>query len=451
MQKSFSFYLAFYYYKIILWLQKICKRENKIYPTFTNIIFKICPDYLKIIAKPNKVISIMGTNGKTTLCNLLKDSLEQLGYQVINNNEYSYNTGIAHCFTKYANLKNKCQKDYAIIETDELTCQDIFKDMTPDIIVVTNLFRDSIKLNDNPSYILEKMKEAIPKNVKLILNADDLISSSLKQDNTIFYGVSKLKNEPNKNYIVKDITLCPKCQNPLIFNYIHYNHIGQAYCPNCHFASSKPKYLLTNIDKDTCTLNQEKYPLINNTIFNIYNETALISTLKELNFKPFQIKTTLSKINITLSRLTEYNINNTKMICLLAKGQNPVATSQVLNYISNEENKMDVILMLDDLKDNQNSSETIAWFYDTDFEFLNKENIRNILVVGPRSKDLYIRLLLANIPKNKIIIMLKQEQLPNKVNLDGIDTLFFLYDIYSLSLARKLEQEILKRYGEQND
>ena len=129
------------------------KKENRIYPSYTKILFKICPSYLRMIAKPKKVICVMGTNGKTTLCNLIKDILIDNGYSVINNIEFSLKTGISHCFTRYATLINKSHYDFAIIETDELTSKEIYKYLIPDYVVCTNLFRDSLKKNGNSEYI----------------------------------------------------------------------------------------------------------------------------------------------------------------------------------------------------------------------------------------------------------------------------------------------------------
>lgn len=63
-----------------------------------------------------------------------------------------------------------------------------------------------------------------------------------------------------------------------------------------------------------------------------------------------------------------------------------------------------VILLLADLHDEVNSSENITWLYDIDFEFLNKENVKQIIISGIRVYDILLRLLLAGIPKDKITV-----------------------------------------------
>lgn len=443
------FYIAMYYYKLFLTFQKLMKKENRIYPSYTKILFKICPSYLRMIAKPKKVICVMGTNGKTTLCNLIKDILIDNGYSVINNIEFSLKTGISHCFTRYATLINKSHYDFAIIETDELTSKEIYKYLIPDYVVCTNLFRDSLKKNGNSEYIFNIMKSAIPDSSKLILNADDLISSGLKNNFTKFFGIEKmpddLKDSPN---IVKDIVVCPKCYSNLKYEYNRYNHIGKAFCPNCQFKSYPYDYSLSSYDNENCIINGKKYHLVSDSIFNIYNETACVALLTELGIKSKDIQKSLKKINITDSRQKKYKIKDKDFICILAKGQNPVACSSVINYVASDDCKKDVILMLDDLEDNYKSSETISWLYDTDFEFLNKNNIRNIIVAGPRCYDMKVRLLLAGISDSKIIIMENQKDIVNFVNIDGIDKLYYLYDLVALNMARNIEKSIIRKFGE---
>src|SRR5574344_1583230 len=188
MNNGFGFFIGFIYYKLILFIEKITGRKERFYPKFMKGVLKINPDFLKRIGKPKKIICVMGTNGKTSVCNLLIDSLRNCGYSVINNNEWSLILGISHMFAKKVNIFNKSKYDYAVVETDELSSPKIYKYLKPDYVVGTNLFRDSLKKNGNSEYMLNILKSSIP-NVKLVLNVDDIISSELKYDKTVFYGI----------------------------------------------------------------------------------------------------------------------------------------------------------------------------------------------------------------------------------------------------------------------
>ena len=61
--------------------------------------------------------------------------------------------------------------------------------------------------------------------------------------------------------------------------------------------------------------------------------------------------------------------------------------------------------------DRQESSENIAWFFDTDFEFLNDPGIEQIIVGGFRCPDMHLnsRLLMAGIPEEKIVCCDKEQ------------------------------------------
>lgn len=79
------YYLSIIVCKIIDLIAKLIRGE----PTHKagKIALKIYPDLLKRIEKPKKIVGITGTNGKTTVTNLVSDALNNLGYKFIHNKE----------------------------------------------------------------------------------------------------------------------------------------------------------------------------------------------------------------------------------------------------------------------------------------------------------------------------------------------------------------------------
>ncbi|MGB4984433.1 MAG: MurT ligase domain-containing protein [Erysipelotrichaceae bacterium] len=443
-----AFGLALFIYKIFLFGQKIIK-DNNSYARFTKIIITICPQFLSMLDKPKTVICVTGTNGKTTLCGMLEDTIKKCNKTVVNNDGYNYKSGIIQCFAKATSLFNKCSIDYAVIEVDELTSKEVYEYLTPDYLIITNLFRDSIIRNANIDYIFDVLKTAIPKKTKLILNADDIISSQLKNENTTFFAIDKLSSDTKECInIVRDITICPNCQSQLEYEYNRYNHLGKLYCPNCDFKSQDPKYLLKDINEDNIVVNGEVYPIVSSSIFNIYNELAAISLFNEVGEDLGLVKKALGTIKIINSRERHYNVGDKELVCILAKGQNPVAVSSVIRYVTSEKGSKDVILMLDDIKIHIDSTEIVAWLYDTDFELFNKDDIRNIILAGPRCYDMQVRLLMAGVDSNKIVMIEKQEDVVNIINMDGIDKLYLLYDIVARFFVLDIEKSIVEKYGD---
>ncbi len=65
------------------------------------------------------------------------------------------------------------------MEFDELSGPRIFPFFQPDILAVTNLFRDTFSRSATPDFVFDVMNTGIPSGTHLILNADDMISCRL--------------------------------------------------------------------------------------------------------------------------------------------------------------------------------------------------------------------------------------------------------------------------------
>ena len=105
----------------------------------------MCPDFLKQIAKPEKIVAVTGTDGKTTTTNLIIDALENSG-EVVLNNKLGSNIawGIASTFISGTSFNNKTNYKIAVLEVDERSAKKVYPYVKPTYLICTNLFRDSI-------------------------------------------------------------------------------------------------------------------------------------------------------------------------------------------------------------------------------------------------------------------------------------------------------------------
>ena len=438
--KKIRFYLAKILGKLSNLGLKILGRNIPYYPGF--VALKVCPEFLHYVKKPKLIIAVTGTNGKTTICGLLKDCLENMGLTVLNNNGFNIDTGIASMF-----LKQKKVSDVAIVEIDEKTSGEIFKSIVPNYFICTNLFRDSMKTNSSVEFILSKIREGIPEKTKLILNADDLLTVEIGRGRkNIYFGIKESINKKNYPHLFCDLVYCPKCGGKLIYTDIKYYHIGNVYCSNCGGTNPERNYEgKVSFEKKKLYINEEDFPLKANSIFNIYNYLAVISLLKEIGFSKDQIVSSLEKVKIIDSRFYQEKIGNITLINQMAKGQNPVACSSVFEYLQNEQGRKCVLLMLDDVTDNRYSSETVAWYYDTDFEILKNSSICQVIISGKRWRDLYVRLLLAEINPEKIWTAEKETDMAAKIRYEKIDKIFLLHDITSYDQSLQVKESIKER------
>ena len=341
-----------------------------------------------------------------------------------------------------------------MFEVDERSSLRIYKYVHPDYAVCTNLFRDSIQRNAHPEFIFSFIDSALPDDTHMILNADDPISSRLKKDNKrSYFSLSRLPTDRDECVnIINDMRACPYCGGKLQYEYVRYHHIGKMKCPGCGFASPKADYLASpDYEKRCFTVRsdkgEEEYPLINDSVFNTYNQVTVVTLLRELGLSAENIAKSFSHMSIVKSRYTNVEKNGVEVVTNMTKGQNPVACSIVFDYIRSEPGVKEVIVMLDDLT-YKKTTEIVTWVYDADFEFLNDESIKRIVVGGVRMHDYHMRLLLAGVPEEKIRCVEHETDAPAELELDGTDKVFILHDLTTPQLTKQVRDGILARLEE---
>ena len=84
------------------------------------------------------------------------------GKTVVNNSKGSNMApGLASALVTQCTLSGKVTADVAVLEVDERSSQYIYTQFTPDFILCTNLFRDSIMRNGHSGFIFDKINERL--------------------------------------------------------------------------------------------------------------------------------------------------------------------------------------------------------------------------------------------------------------------------------------------------
>ena len=416
-----------------------------------ELALKICPDFLKYIGKPEKIIAVTGTNGKTTVCNMTVDILEKAGHKVLNNRLGSnINSGISTSLIVGANLFGKAKFKMAVFEVDERSSLRIYPYVKPDYVLITNLFRDSIMRNAHPEYIANFLTNAIPKSSKLILNADDLISCRVAPENErVYFGIHQMDSDITECInLINDMQICPKCQAKLKYEYLRYHHIGRAYCPDCDFKSPSYNYSADNIDIHNMTMTvkdkegKTEYKLLSDSIFNVYNMVAVVSLLCELGMTHENIRRYMSAVNIVESRYNSKKEGNVQVVMQMAKEKNALAVTRAFDYVSSLPGQKELFLMMNCLGDVKHWSENTCWLYDCDFEFVNRDDIVKIVATGARAKDYKLRLLFAGVPEEKIVCVADEFEATEYLDYTPGNSIYMFYGTDSLGLAQKVREKV---------
>ncbi|MDD6677981.1 MAG: MurT ligase domain-containing protein [Firmicutes bacterium] len=420
-----------------------------------HIAVSVWNDFLSGIQPPKTVIAVTGTNGKTTVDNLITTILQENGYSVTSNRlGPNMRTGIASAFLENCTFSGRCTTDVAVLEVDEGSTPVVFPTMKPDYLICTNLMRDSIKHNGHPWYIAYLIGLATPETTKMILNADDMICSSVRKkgQDVTYFGIDAARPTDYVSSTVCDVVYCPECGEKLEVEYLRYNHIGRMHCPKCGGGSPAPDFLVTDINPTENSFTvlhdgiRENYRLINDNLVNVYNFVGVIALLSRMGLSFEQIAKGFAKTEIVSSRYNVLQLPDRKIVMQMAKGQNAMACGRSYDYVSHLPGKRKgLILLVDDKFDNVKDTESTCWLYDCDFSYLADDSISQIVFAGPRCRDQYLRALIAGVDEKKLrmVDIPKDGAKPFDISLS--DDIYILYDVYYVEESYAVRQELMDR------
>ena len=453
MKRNLRFYFALFFAKGTALVLKLIGRKGTSMPGSWAII--LCPDFLGRMQKPRRIIGITGTNGKTSTANLITDVLEKNGIPCFSNRMGSnVNTGIVSALLQNSDFLGRPKVDTAVLEIDERSAPKIFPYLQPDLLVCTNLCRDALDRNAHIDFLVELLDRNIGDKVKLVVNGDDLIVTHLKPGNVrVSFGIAERPGErEDKPNLVRDIITCPECGTALAYDFLRYNHIGRAHCPKCGYGS--PEHIdfeatQADVEKMRFTVQTpegaEEYKLPGENITDLYNVLAAVTALRTFGLSYKAVQSGIEAAQMVKSRFNVISAGGKEVVMHLAKGQSPIASSRVFDFIHEQGVNSAVVLLNYDQHDHEHGSENVAWLYEADYEFLNDPCVRQIVAGGSRCYDYAVRAAIAGISPQRIACAVKPEDVVDLVDLDGIDRVYILYAVFTQPTAEGVCARLVER------
>ena len=395
--------LAVWVGKAVLAVGKILKKRTSSAPG--EYALRICPDLIKNLNSQVKkgIIITCGTNGKTTTNNLICTALEALGYKVMCNRiGANMTSGVATAFIESANLFGKSDADYACFEVDEAYTPVVFSHFIPDMLVVTNLFRDQLDRYGETDTTSQKIKSAIAMapSIKLVLNGDDPLCVQFgraKNANAFYYGVDEIVNE--NAAAPKEGKFCPVCGSELSYEFYHYSQLGKFSCPDCDFSHPALDFAVKNVSLSPSAefdINSQHVSTNQKGFYNIYNMAAVYGALSAMGESCEGFEKLLSAYIPQVGRMQEFMFNKPVIMSL---SKNPAGFNQAIETVNTDKRKKDVIIAVND---RVSDGRDISWLWDVEFEKLVNDSLTTLCVSGERMWDIALRFKYADTEVNMV-------------------------------------------------
>jgi len=425
--------------KLTIFLTKNILKGGTTFPG--KVALKIDSNILSKVSKDYKVILITGTNGKTTTTNMIFNILKTSGLNVITNNTgANLYPGIVTTFIDNYKFNKSNENKYAVIEVDEANVKYITEFIKPEIITVTNLFRDQLDRYGEVYTTLTKILEGVKltPSSTLVLNGDESLLGKLNLENkTVFYGFKEPIGNNKTIDVNADSKFCKFCKSPYEYNHITYNHLGDFFCTNCGYKREDLKYSVTKIndlspESSSVRLNDLDLTISQSGTYNIYNGLCAYAVCKELNIDDKYIKSSLENQSSSFGRQESLKIGNKDVRIILVK--NPAGYNQALDTLTLNKESFNAAFLLND---NYADGTDVSWIWDVDFEKLTNTNIDKIFISGLRCYDMAIRLKTSGLNKDNFIIKEEYEELTNEIEKSPNEKVYILATYTAMINYRK--------------
>ena len=422
-----------------------------------KVALRLCPNLLGHVSKGVKTIVITGTNGKTTSARIVEQAFIDTGKSYFSNKSgANLIHGITADFVSNCSIFGKPKKEYAVIECDEGALKNVLRQLKPQAILVTNVFRDQLDRFGEVTSTLECIRagiENVPDTV-MVLNADCSLTASLKQklpNECVFYGVDKpiYKTRVDES---SDAPFCLNCGTEYEYDYITYGHLGGYRCPKCGYKRPAVDYSVSAVTQQTADWSEIQLRDGENSHtarinlpggFNIYNAIGAYAALKTMGFDSKDSLAALEGFSCGFGRMERFDIGDATLRMILVK--NPAGCNQVLNFLTNLDGDSVFAICLND---GSGDGTDVSWIWDVNFEELCSmgDSLKRVLVSGNRADDMALRMAYSGIDTEKIAVYYDYDALIDEM-VASKDPVFIMPNYTSML---ELRSKLASRFGFKN-
>jgi lipid II isoglutaminyl synthase (glutamine-hydrolysing) len=331
---------------------------------------------------------VSGTNGKTTTAAMLATILEAQGVRVL------ANASGANLFRGVAAALATATGDEgaAVFEVDEAALPRVVEAVQPDVLVLTNVFRDQLDRFAEPEIVVRLLSgsaRALPAGSALIANVDDpSLWHSVEDLHPIGFGVEV--GVPTTSGHESDPEVCPRCGGTLDYRRRTFAHLGAVACANCGWATSRPAFLVEaveegRVDRLRVSIAGRSQELRVGGRHNAYNAAAAIAAASSFGIPPSWSIDALASFAPKFGRAERLVFDERSFWVFLAK--NPVSCVTATRQIESDPRIRAVVVLVNDLAAD---GRDVSWIWDAGLEELLELGVP-VLAGGVRAHDVALR------------------------------------------------------------
>jgi lipid II isoglutaminyl synthase (glutamine-hydrolysing) len=387
---------------------------------------KIHPDIIRVLSRQFRTIMVTGTNGKTTTTRIIGQVLNENHIpHITNRSGANLVSGIATTLIEAVNWKGRSKVATALLEVDEAAFKILSEHMEPEVLVVTNFFRDQLDRYGELYTTLKGVGSGIEKlkNTVLVLNADDSLCASLGRDTTkkiMYFGMGEEACSSAEELVNSDAMFCLYCKSKYEYDHHIYGHLGAFRCPGCGYGKPDTAVTCLKVEELNTTYSQVRLSVAADSsdlsaageesgarvnlpgLYNVYNAMAAVACCRALNLPLKNSITALGSFESGFGRMETIRTDGKQIKVILVK--NPTGFNQVLNYLLTEDKNIHLAFLIND---NLADGTDISWLWDVDFEKLQKMQhlLDHVYTSGDRAEDMAVRLKYAGVYADRISIV----------------------------------------------
>jgi lipid II isoglutaminyl synthase (glutamine-hydrolysing) len=388
---------------------------------------RIAPACLRTLAArlPRGAVLVAGTNGKTTTSRMLAGILRQARLTAIHNREgANLLSGVTTTVATNSALSGRPHGDIGLFEVDEASLPAVVEQVAPQVVVLLNLFRDQLDRYGELDHLTALWRQGIFRRrtepaagssgvaigrgdgPTIVVNADDPGLATLGESaaHVLWYGIEDTARGTGILSHAADALFCT-CGAPLVYDAVHYAHLGHWRCPSCGRRRPQPAIFATDLQFDGLDATRFRLHLPGGVLpasiplpglYNVGNAVAAAAAATALGLAPATIVAGLTRTRAAFGRLERVHVGGRDLVLWLVK--NPAGFNEALRtLLAQAGGKTLVIAVNDRIADGQD----VSWLWDVDFEVLAGEAARvdHIVCAGTRAHDLAVRLKYAGLPQ----------------------------------------------------